>query len=141
MNVRGIGKRYGRVDKFNWILIVIAQTPTNIVVIRYWGKRDETLILPINDSIRVTLDPDHLSTTTTVAVNPSFEQDRMWINGKYRRFPYLEVDTRAVLGNLHYWEKLHVHIASDNNFPTATGLASSVAGFASCIHWQMVCSR
>ena len=28
------------------------------------------------------------------------------------------------------WEKLHVHIASYNNFPTAAGLASSAAGFA-----------
>lgn len=28
------------------------------------------------------------------------------------------------------WQKLHVHIASYNNFPTAAGLASSAAGFA-----------
>lgn len=28
------------------------------------------------------------------------------------------------------WEKLHLHIASYNNFPTAAGLASSAAGFA-----------
>ena len=28
------------------------------------------------------------------------------------------------------WEKLHLHIASHNNFPTAAGLASSAAGFA-----------
>lgn len=28
------------------------------------------------------------------------------------------------------WEKLHIHIASYNNFPTAAGLASSAAGFA-----------
>lgn len=28
------------------------------------------------------------------------------------------------------WEKLHVHVASFNNFPTAAGLASSAAGFA-----------
>ncbi|EMS47869.1 Diphosphomevalonate decarboxylase [Triticum urartu] len=28
------------------------------------------------------------------------------------------------------WEKLHVHIASYNNFPTAAGLASSAAGLA-----------
>lgn len=28
------------------------------------------------------------------------------------------------------WQKLHLHIASFNNFPTAAGLASSAAGFA-----------
>lgn len=65
-----------------WVMMATAQTPTNIAVIKYWGKRDETLILPVNDSISVTLDPDHLCTTTTVAVSPSFDQDRMWLNGK-----------------------------------------------------------
>ena len=67
-----------------WVRMVTAQTPTNIAVIKYWGKRDETLILPINDSISVTLDPDHLCTTTTVAVSPAFESDRMWLNGKVK---------------------------------------------------------
>lgn len=28
------------------------------------------------------------------------------------------------------WSKLYIHIASENNFPTAAGLASSAAGFA-----------
>lgn len=65
-----------------WVLVLTAQTPTNIAVIKYWGKRDENLILAINDSISVTLDPDHLCTTTSVAVSPSFDQDRMWLNGK-----------------------------------------------------------
>nr|DAD41529.1 TPA_asm: hypothetical protein HUJ06_015852 [Nelumbo nucifera] len=66
----------------NWVLMVTTQTPTNIVVIKYWGKRDETLILPVNGSISVTLDPEHLCTTITVAVSPSFENDRMCLNGK-----------------------------------------------------------
>lgn len=65
-----------------WVLMTTAQTPTNIAVIKYWGKRDESLILPVNDSISVTLDPQHLCTTTTVAVSPLFQSDRMWLNGK-----------------------------------------------------------
>lgn len=65
-----------------WILMTTAQTPTNIAVIKYWGKRDEALILAVNDSISVTLDPQHLCTTTTVAVSPMFQSDRMWLNGK-----------------------------------------------------------
>lgn len=69
-----------------WILMVTAQTPTNIAVIKYWGKRDENLILAINDSISVTLDPAHLCTTTTVAVSPAFQQDRMWLNKKVTFF-------------------------------------------------------
>ncbi|XP_044479016.1 diphosphomevalonate decarboxylase MVD2, peroxisomal-like [Mangifera indica] len=129
-----------------WVLMATAQTPTNIAVIKYWGKRAETLILPVNDSISVTLDPKHLCTTTTVAVSPGFEQDRMWLNGKEislsgGRFQSClrEIRSRAcdvedkekgIKIEKKDWEKLHVHIASYNNFPTAAGLASSAAGFA-----------
>ncbi|GAB4836285.1 Diphosphomevalonate decarboxylase mvd2, peroxisomal [Ancistrocladus abbreviatus] len=132
-----------------WIRMVTAQTPTNIAVIKYWGKRDEALILPINDSISVTLDPDHLCTTTTVAVSPSFEQDRMWLNGKeislsggryqncLRAIRYcasgVEDEEKGMKIAKEDWEKLHLHIASYNNFPTAAGLASSAAGFACLI--------
>ncbi|XP_071721717.1 diphosphomevalonate decarboxylase MVD2, peroxisomal-like [Rutidosis leptorrhynchoides] len=129
-----------------WVRMVTAQTPTNIAVIKYWGKRDETLILPINDSISVTLDPNHLCTTTTVAVSPSFDSDRMWLNGKEislsgGRFQSClrEIRSRAcdfedkekgIKITKKDWEKLHLHIASFNNFPTAAGLASSAAGLA-----------
>ncbi|KAM1388599.1 hypothetical protein ACFX13_017069 [Malus domestica] len=65
-----------------WVLMVMAQTPTNIAVIKYWGKRDEKLILPVNDRISLTLDPAHLCTTTTVSVSPTFDQDWMWLNGE-----------------------------------------------------------
>ncbi|KAF8397899.1 hypothetical protein HHK36_016824 [Tetracentron sinense] len=130
----------------NWILIVTAQTPTNIAVIKYWGKRDETLILPVNDSISVTLDPNHLCTTTTVAVSPSFEKDRMWLNGKEislsgdrfqsclreirSRASDVEDEEKGICIRKQDWDKFHVHIASYNNFPTAAGLASSAAGLA-----------
>uniref|UniRef100_A0A7N0ZSD2 Diphosphomevalonate decarboxylase n=1 Tax=Kalanchoe fedtschenkoi TaxID=63787 RepID=A0A7N0ZSD2_KALFE len=134
----------------NWILTVTARTPTNIAVIKYWGKRDEKLILPVNDSISVTLDPDHLCTTTTVAVSPSFDKDRIWLNGEEislssgrfqsclreirARAGDVEDETKGIKISKKDWEKLHVHIASYNNFPTAAGLASSAAGLACLVY-------
>lgn len=133
-----------------WVLMVTAQTPTNIAVIKYWGKRDENLILAVNDSISVTLDPDHLCTTTTVSVSPCFDQDRMWLNGKEisllggrfqsclreirSRASDVEDEKKGIKIKKKDWEKLHVHIASHNNFPTAAGLASSAAGFACLVY-------
>nr|QBB78629.1 mevalonate diphosphate decarboxylase [Artemisia argyi] len=129
-----------------WVLMVTARTPTNIAVIKYWGKRDETLILPINDSISVTLDPSHLCTTTTVSVSPTFDHDRMWLNGKEislqggrfqsclreirARAQDVEDKKKGIKIKKEDWQKLHLHIASYNNFPTAAGLASSAAGLA-----------
>ena len=49
---------------------------------RYWGKRDTRLILPTNSSLSVTLDQDHLQSTTTSRADPSFDKDRLWLNGK-----------------------------------------------------------
>ncbi|KAK9170419.1 hypothetical protein Syun_002559 [Stephania yunnanensis] len=137
-------------SKKDWILMVTARSPTNIAVVKYWGKRDEALILPINDSISVTLDPSHLCTTTTVAVSPNFDRDRMWLNakeislsgGRYQRCLReirsragdVEDEERGICIGKEDWGKLHVHIASYNNFPTAAGLASSAAGFACLVY-------
>ena len=50
---------------------------------RYWGKRDTALILPTNSSLSVTLDQDHLRSTTTSRADESFTgPDRLWLNGK-----------------------------------------------------------
>lgn len=57
--------------------------PVNIAVIKYWGKKDTTLILPTNDSLSVTLDQDHLRSVTTARADASFgAQDRLWLNGE-----------------------------------------------------------
>lgn len=57
--------------------------PVNIAVIKYWGKRDTSLILPTNDSLSVTLDQDHLRSVTTARADASFgSQDRLWLNGE-----------------------------------------------------------
>lgn len=45
------------------------------------GKRDENLILPINDSISGTLSTDQLCAKTTITADSSFTEDKMWLNG------------------------------------------------------------
>ncbi|KAE8684962.1 Diphosphomevalonate decarboxylase [Hibiscus syriacus] len=108
-----------------------AQTPTNIAVIKYWGKRNETLILPVNDSISVTLDPAHLCTTTTVAeISLSGGRYQNCLREIRKRAREVEDKEKGIKTEKKDWEKLHLHIASCNNFPTAVGLASSAAGFA-----------
>ncbi|KAG5641852.1 hypothetical protein DXG03_004111 [Asterophora parasitica] len=124
-----------------------ASAPVNIACIKYWGKRDTKLILPTNSSLSVTLDQDHLRSTTTSRADPSFERDRLWLNGveeeikdggrtatciaELKRLRREEVEDKQP--NEPKLSTYAVHIASYNNFPTAAGLASSASGFAALV--------
>uniref|UniRef100_A0A3P9IW21 Diphosphomevalonate decarboxylase n=1 Tax=Oryzias latipes TaxID=8090 RepID=A0A3P9IW21_ORYLA len=129
--------------------LVTCTAPVNIAVIKYWGKRNEELILPINSSLSVTLHQDQLKTTTTVATSRSFKEDRIWLNGKEEDIthPRLQSCLREIRrlarkrhndGDATSTEltglSQKVHICSVNNFPTAAGLASSAAGFACLVY-------
>uniref|UniRef100_K9IK86 Diphosphomevalonate decarboxylase n=1 Tax=Desmodus rotundus TaxID=9430 RepID=K9IK86_DESRO len=129
---------------------VTCTAPVNIAVIKYWGKRDEELILPINSSLSVTLHQDQLKTTTTAVISKDFTEDRIWLNGRKEDIgqPRIQACLRQIRHlarkqrsgeeedplplNLSY----KVHIASVNNFPTAAGLASSAAGYA-CLAYAL----
>ena len=63
-------------------LCVTRTAPTNIAVIKYWGKRDTALNLPINSSVSVTLNQDDLKAMTTVVASKEFTADRLWLNGE-----------------------------------------------------------
>ena len=116
--------------------------PVNIAVIKYWGKRDESLILPTNSSLSLTLDQDHLSSKTTIALS-QLSNDKLVLNGNEmdiscskRLFTVINHarDARKCLEDKNdELEKLSLFkllIVSSNNFPTAAGLASSASGFA-----------
>ncbi|PWN35234.1 putative MVD1-mevalonate pyrophosphate decarboxylase [Meira miltonrushii] len=129
------------------IITATCSAPVNIAVIKYWGKRDTKLILPTNDSLSVTLDQDHLRSVTTARADISFQKgDRLWLNGVEE-----EIGTEGRLrtcieecrkvrkgmeakdGSLAKISGLPLHICSENNFPTAAGLASSASGFAALV--------
>ncbi|XP_075557001.1 mevalonate diphosphate decarboxylase isoform X6 [Dermacentor variabilis] len=64
------------------LYMTTTKAPVNIAVIKYWGKTDEELIIPANESLSLTLSTEHLCATTTVAVGKKFREDRIWLNGK-----------------------------------------------------------
>jgi len=43
-----------------------AKSPVNIAFVKYWGKLDEELIIPLNNSLSMTLNTDDLCSKTTV---------------------------------------------------------------------------
>ncbi len=130
------------------VVSLTISSPTNIAVIKYWGKRDSKYNLPINSSVSVTLEQADLCTTTTVCASRSFERDRLWLNGteedvqsnkrvvavlreiRARAGTYKDAATGQTLVTKDEWKDMHVHVVSKNNFPTAAGLASSAAGYA-----------
>lgn len=113
---------------------------------KYWGKRDKTLNLPTNSSISVTLSQADLRTLTTASVSPEYTEDKLWLNGKLEslqsartqaclaelRSLRSELESKdSALPKISNWK---LHIVSENNFPTAAGLASSAAGFAALVY-------
>lgn len=120
--------------------------PVNIAVIKYWGKRDEDLILPVNDSLSMTLSTDQMSAKTTVAASAAFREHKMWLNGE--EVPFEEnpriarclEELKRVAGKKSPKFPLDwkLHVCSQNNFPTAAGLASSAAGYA-CLVYALAC--
>ncbi|KAL8609212.1 hypothetical protein ACOMHN_036656 [Nucella lapillus] len=107
------------------------------------GKRDEKLILPANSSLSVTLGMDELHAKTTVTVSSTFSEDRIWLNGKEQSVDNPRIQNVLKEIRQRSGEKdggrgdgvpLKVHMCSENNFPTAAGLASSAAGYACMVY-------
>ncbi len=104
---------------------------SNIAFIKYWGVLDETINIPLSNSISMTLADAH--TTTTVAWDRvgALEQDIISLDGK-------TLDERAALRLVRHLDRLRglagvdyrARVASRNNFPMASGIASSASGFA-----------
>ena len=106
----------------------------NFALAKYWGKlpagpKGTFENVPAVPSLSVTVDSMH--TTTTVRFDASFTSDELVLNGTLasvhraeRAFALVDRVRRAA------GLDVRAHVVSDNDFPTASGLASSASGFA-----------
>ncbi|KAK4476091.1 hypothetical protein MN116_001314 [Schistosoma mekongi] len=109
--------------------------PVNIALLKYWGKVDELNIFPLTSSISLTLNHSHVGSRTTVFTKNGLKQSQFKLNGKVTQFPPRLLDVliiaqlRSRLCGKHIASPFLL-VESENNFPTAAGLASSASGTA-----------
>jgi diphosphomevalonate decarboxylase len=101
----------------------------NIAFVKYWGNRDDALRLPANGSISMNL--DGLQTRTSVEFEPRLTEDEFELQGIRRQ----GVALARVSGHLDLLRgragvEWKARVASENDFPAGTGIASSASAFA-----------
>jgi diphosphomevalonate decarboxylase len=110
---------------------VSAFAPVNIALVKYWGKRDEILNLPITSSLSVSL--NNYGATTSVKLIVA-ENDRVLLDNKivdssdtfYTRL----VKFLHLFRSLYALPAVRFEVSTTSNLPIAAGLASSASGFA-----------
>jgi len=107
-----------------------AKAPANIAFIKYWGKKDPKLRIPPNNSISMCL--SNLYSLCTVEFRENLSEDKIKFLGEK------VVTEREVLRIIKVLDrarklaktKLRAKVVTKNNFPKATGIASSASGLS-----------
>jgi len=108
---------------------VTAKAHTNIALVKYWGKKDTTLMLPQNGSISLTL--DHFYTETRVQFQDQLTADQVTFDGQLLSAPKAARITQFLdLIRQRSGQRAFANVQTTNHVPTAAGLASSASGFA-----------
>jgi diphosphomevalonate decarboxylase len=105
-----------------------AIAPSNLALIKYWGKRDVALNVPSTGSISVTL--EGLLTTTTVEFREALEADVVRLDGRSEAADVARISRFLDLVRERAGVRLYAEVDTRNGFPTGAGLASSASGFA-----------
>lgn len=106
-----------------------AEARANIALVKYWGRRDHALNLPLTSSISMTV--DRLVTQTTVEASDGLLADALDING----VPQSGAPLARVVRHLDRLReraggRLRCRVSSHNTFAASAGLASSASAFA-----------
>ena len=109
------------------------KSPSNIALIKYWGKRDHQI--PENPSISFTLDA--CRTTTTLSFLEKEQKDDsftfdLFFEGKLKEDfkPKIEIFFKRVEAYLPFLKDYHFKIETSNSFPHSSGIASSASGMS-----------
>ncbi len=98
----------------------------SLALIKYWGKKDAFLNIPATSSLAVSVDKFYSISELELS-----DQDEIILNSKPVVFQNREKVFFDYARKILSEPNVRFKIKSENNFPTAAGLASSSSGFAS----------
>lgn len=107
---------------------VTVLTHPTISLVKYFGVRCESLRLPARSSFALSL--AELTTLTTVSFKNEKGTDSIWIEGYDDDQGITMIRAFIEKFRQRYGISDYFNVISKNNFPTASGLASSGSGFA-----------
>ncbi len=117
------------------MLSVEIESPTNIALIKYWGKHPkyEDLFIPTKSSISFSV--ARLFTKTVLTVERGHREIEFRLNSHKidearTEFDYVREFFDKMSATYEFVKDYRYKLVSQNNFPTASGFASSAAGFS-----------
>lgn len=108
------------------------QSPSNIALVKYWGKYDNQI--PANPSISFTLNASN--TTTTLSWKEKEADDNfdfeVWFEGQLEDSfrPKIEAFFKRINHMLPFLKRFSFKIETSNTFPHSSGIASSASGLS-----------
>ena len=115
--------------------VVEVTSPTNIALIKYWGKHPKypDLFIPTKSSVSFTVSSFYAK--THLRVEPGSGEVEFELNGRRIKegeseFQYVHAFFERIAARFEFAKRFSYYVESKNNFPTASGFASSAAGFS-----------
>lgn len=108
------------------------KAPSNIALVKYWGKKP--VQLPANPSISFTL--DNCATTTSLSFTKKEKEDAisfdLFFEGKPKEDfkPKIQTFLERIEKYVPFVNEYHFTIETSNSFPHSSGIASSASGMA-----------
>lgn len=127
----------GKMSGFNELLLngvsSCWKSPSNIALVKYWGKRGNQI--PANASISITLSEAY--TITKVKAKPASKpglgpEVLFWFEGEHNSLFSAKIENflKDILPFMPYLDQVTLEIESGNNFPHSAGIASSASGMS-----------
>ena len=110
------------------------QSPSNIALVKYWGKRPGAMQIPQNPSVSLTL--SHCRTETSVFYE---ESDRFGLHFRFDGKENPEFQTKIAeflksqMTRFPFLNRMDLHIDSHNSFPHSSGIASSASSMSALV--------